>query len=50
MRIPPRLICEWLGHAPEGYDVGRWQGRDGRWRTRRRSRCKRCGTSDGGSW
>lgn len=43
-----RHICHLLGHTRESY-IGRHRlGRDGRLRPIYYSRCKRCGTSDGG--
>lgn len=46
--IPPRRICEWIGHDREGYDAGYYTDRRGRRRQRWHQRCKRCGTTDGG--
>jgi ribosomal protein L32 len=47
--IRPHIICEWLGHDREEFNAGQYIDRGGRWRTRRHRRCKRCGTSDGGT-
>lgn len=46
--IPPHVVCRWLGHDRETYAAGFYLDRHGRHRTKFYSRCKRCGTSDGG--
>jgi len=42
-------LCGWIGHDRERYQAGWYHDRGGRQRERWYSRCRRCGTSDGGT-
>ena len=46
--IRPHRICHLIGHKREPYVAGYYTDRRGREREKWYSRCKRCGTSDGG--
>ena len=46
-RLPPEVICRWVGHRRESYVGGYYFDRRGRQREKWYQRCKRCGTSDG---
>lgn len=49
MIVEPWRVCVWLGHNREMYCADTYTDGRGRWRERWYSRCKRCGTSDGGT-